>query len=218
MFSGYKEAVRDHRFELAQNRVYSEVSPGKRRMRITGVKSKGRILFTPKGMDMRPSSDRVREAVFSILGQDLSGTAVLDLFSGTGSLGLEALSRCGRFAVFIDKALRAIETAKKNLAVCGYQQAGTVLRRDLRKGLPLNHPAMQHRFDLIFMDPPYGKNLLLPLAEKILAADILSLGARVVMESSKTEQLPHRIGNLQLVEDRIYGDTRIHIFSCEVLS
>jgi len=187
-------------------------------MRITGGEAKGRLLSVPKGMDIRPTSDRVREAVFDVLGQDLSGLKVLDLFAGTGSLGIEALSRYAQHAVFIDKSQRSVEIIKKNLALCGYQGSGTVLKKDLKKGLPSTHPVLQQVFDLIFLDPPYGKDLITPLLEKISFAGILSSGSRVVAESSKTENLPHHIGILELADTRRYGDTKINIYFNEVIS
>jgi len=187
-------------------------------MRITGGEAKGRLLSTPKGMDIRPTSDRVREAVFDILGQDLSGLKVLDLFAGTGSLGIEALSRHAHHVVFIDKSQRSVEIIKKNLALCGYQGSGTVLKKDLKKGLPSTHPVLQQVFDLIFLDPPYGKDLITPLLEKISFAGILSSGSRVVAELFKTENLPHHIGILGLADTRRYGDTKINIYFNEVIS
>ena len=101
-------------------------------MRITGGQVRGRILASPQGLKIRPTTDRVREAIFNIIGQDLSGLKVLDLFAGTGCLGLEALSRGALSALFIDNSQQAIKLIKKNLALCGYQTSGTVLRRDLR--------------------------------------------------------------------------------------
>ncbi len=181
-------------------------------MRITGGKSKGRLLATLKGMDIRPTTDRVREAIFNILGQDLSGLKVLDFFAGTGSLGIEALSRGSQHTVFIDNSQNSIKIIRKNLVLCGYQNFGTVLRRDLKKGLPLGHPVLQQSFDLIFLDPPYRKDLITPLLEKVSIAGILSNESRVVAELSKTEKLPHTIGNLEIADNRIYGDTRINIY------
>jgi len=187
-------------------------------MRITGGEAKGRRLSSPKGMAIRPTSDRIREAIFSILGQDLSDLSVLDLFAGTGSLGLEALSRGARHAVFIDKSQQSIEIIRENLASCGYQNSGTILRRDLKKGLPLSHPVLQQGFDLIFLDPPYRKDLITPLLNKISFIGILLNESRVVVELSKTEKLPRAIGNLQRADTRVYGDTKINIYLNEVTS
>jgi 16S rRNA (guanine966-N2)-methyltransferase len=187
-------------------------------MRITGGEAKGRVLASPKGMDIRPTSDRVREAIFNIIGQDLSGRKVLDLFAGTGSLGLEALSRFAQHAVFIDNSQNSIKIIMKNLAACGFKGSGTILKRDLKKGFALNHPMLRQHFDLIFLDPPYGKDLIIPLLGTFEATEILSNEARVIAESSKSEKLPRAVGNLEMADTRKYGDTRITIFSNEVTS
>ncbi len=180
-------------------------------MRITGGQSKGRVLTSPTGMSIRPTTDRVREAVFNIIGQDLSGLKVLDLFAGTGVLGLEALSRGARHVVFIDKSQQAIKLIKKNLATCKFQNSGTVLKNDLKKGLPASH-LKQQDFDLVFLDPPYRKDLITPLLKKISTANILSHDSCVVAELSKNEILPKTIGNLKMTDTRLYGDTRINIY------
>ena len=187
-------------------------------MRITGGQVKGRIIASPKGMDIRPTSDRVREAIFNLIGQDLSGLKVLDLFAGTGSLGIESLSRGIQHAVFVDNSQQAIKLIRKNLATCGFEDSGTVLKRDLKKSATLNHPVLQQRFDLLFLDPPYRQNMLIPLLEKISTAEILSKGSRVVVELSKKEILPSSFGNLKTAGSRRYGDTMITIYAHEVPS
>ncbi len=183
-------------------------------MRITGGQAKGRLLVPPKGMAIRPTTDKTREAIFNIIGHDLSGLKVLDLFAGTGSLGIEALSRNAKHCIFIDFSLQSIKLVKKNLAICGYQSLGTILRKDLKKGLPLSHPQLQQRFDLIFLDPPYGKNLIMPLLEHLSSTNVLSNGCRVVAELSKKEKFTvSSIGDLQSADTRIYGDTMIIIYA-----
>jgi 16S rRNA (guanine966-N2)-methyltransferase len=185
-------------------------------MRITGGQVKGRRLASPKGLNIRPSSDQVREAIFNIIGQDLSGLRVLDLFAGTGSLGLEALSRGAHRAVFIDYSQKSINLIKQNLGLCGYQGSGVVLRRELRKARRRGPFPLKEKFDLVFLDPPYGKNLIPFLLEELSANEILSPRSRVVAESSKNERLPRLLGNLEMGDTRIYGDTRISIYACEV--
>ena len=100
-------------------------------MRITGGRVKARILASPKGLIIRPTTDQVREAIFSIIGQNLSGLKVLDLFAGTGSLGLEALSRDALFSFFIDNSQQSISLIKKNIALCEYQNSAFILKMDL---------------------------------------------------------------------------------------
>ena len=185
-------------------------------MRITGGLVKGRTLLSPKGLLIRPTSDRVREAIFNILGQDLAGLNVLDLFSGTGSLGLEALSRGARQAVFVDKLRQSIDLIKKNIALCGYRRAGVVLRRDLVLGLPWGRSLQRGKFDLVFLDPPYRKDLNPSLLTGLSSEERLSNGARVVVETGKSESLPPSFSGLERVDVRYYGDTRITIYEYEV--
>ena len=181
-------------------------------MRITGGRVRGRILSTPKGLRIRPTSDHVREAVFNILGQDLSGFNVLDLFSGTGSLGLEALSRGAAYCVFIDKRQESIDLVNKNVTLCGYQRSGMILRKDLTRGLPWEHAFLRRKFDLVFLDPPYSKNLAPRLLRGMSAGERLSAVARIVVESGKAENLPVSFPGLEIVDARIYGDTKISIY------
>ena len=181
-------------------------------MRITGGRVKGRILSTPKGLLIRPTSDRVREALFNILGQDLSGLSVLDIFSGTGSLGLEALSRGAGHAVFIDRLRESIDLIKKNIDLCGYRDSGMTLQRDLARGIPWGHPLLMKQFDLVFLDPPYSKNLATPILAGLSKRERLSNGAQIVVESGKADSLPLYFPNLEMVDSRIYGDTKISIY------
>ena len=187
-------------------------------MRITGGQIKGRKLSTFKGMHIRPTSDRTREALFSIIGQDLSRLKVLDLFAGTGSLGIEALSRNAQHAVFIDNSQKAIHLITKNLMACGFQDMGTVLKKNLKKGLALHHPEVPRHFDLVFLDPPYGKDLIKPLLGKLSISNILSNRSRVVVELSKHEKLPNSFGTLEMTDSRQYGDTKIDFYVYEATS
>lgn len=173
---------------------------------------KGRLLASPKGLNIRPTTDQVKEAIFNIIGQDLTGYKVLDLFAGTGCLGIEAMSRGSLHALFIDNSQQSINLIKRNLALCGYRGSRAILRRDLRKGIPRSHPLLMEGFDLIFLDPPYGGNLIPPLLEKLSTRDLLSSGSRVVAESFKTDRLPVSFGNLEMVDTRLYGDTRISTY------
>jgi 16S rRNA (guanine966-N2)-methyltransferase len=173
---------------------------------------KGRRLASVQGQDIRPTSDKVREAIFSLLGQDVSDTKVLDLFAGTGSLGIEALSRGAQRVLFIDSSDRAVRLIMENLDRCGLRGRGFVVKKDLSKGLPWGSPLLKEKIDLVFMDPPYRKGMITPLLEALSDRQVLSPLAIVVAETSKTEWLPNPLRKLRLVKERRYGDTRIHIF------
>jgi 16S rRNA (guanine966-N2)-methyltransferase len=162
---------------------------------------KGRRLVAPRGTRTRPTADRVREALFSMLG-DVDGARVLDLYAGTGALGIEALSRGAKSAVFVERDAQAVDAIERNLAAVGVQ--ARVVRQPAERYLV----AAEGPFDLIFCDPPYdsASRLAGSLAERLPA--ITPPGARIVTESDKRNplELP-----FPLVTERSYGDTRIAI-------
>ncbi|MBU2497954.1 MAG: 16S rRNA (guanine(966)-N(2))-methyltransferase RsmD [Proteobacteria bacterium] len=165
-----------------------------------------------RGLDIRPTSDLVREAIFDLIGQDFTGAKVLDLFAGTGVLGIEALSRGASRVLFIDHSAKSIKLIKRNLSLCGMDLSGIALKRDLAKGMPWRHPLLKQRIDLVFLDPPYRKGLILPLLEALCEKKILASSSIVVAESSKNEMLPESVQDLQKFKTRVYGETKIDIF------
>jgi 16S rRNA (guanine966-N2)-methyltransferase len=170
-------------------------------VRIVAGEFRGRRLAAPRGVRTRPTADRVREALFSMLG-DVSGARVLDLYAGSGALGIEALSRGAESAVFVERDPRAVAAIERNLASIGLEQR-------IVKGDALRFLARDERtFDLVFCDPPYdsASRLAGPLAEHLPA--LTSDHARIVTESDKRNplELP-----FPLATERTYGDTRIAI-------
>ncbi|MGI8580067.1 MAG: 16S rRNA (guanine(966)-N(2))-methyltransferase RsmD [Solirubrobacteraceae bacterium] len=175
-------------------------------MRIIGGTHGGRQLRAPRGQATRPTGDRVREAIFSILGP-LEGAEVLDLFAGSGALGLEALSRGAESAVLVDRAPDAARAIRSNLETLGL--AASVRRQDARAFL--RDAREQGRlYDLVFLDPPYRQAAALaPLLNEALGP-VLAPGARVVAESDRRAVLEL---DLPLDTERRYGDTLIRIHS-----
>ncbi len=190
-------------------------------MRITGGRARGHRLITPGGRDsgIRPTSDRVREALFSILGQRVRESLVLDLFAGTGALGMEALSRGARHCVFVDRSARALATIRTNLHHCFPTRTATVLRGDLTRPGTLARVAAGipagELFDLVFLDPPYKKNLAQRVLEMVDKAGILASGALVVAEEERSQKLPEATACLQLIDRRHYGGTGLWIYTHE---
>jgi 16S rRNA (guanine966-N2)-methyltransferase len=173
-------------------------------MRIVAGTLGGRRLKAPAGRATRPTSDRVREALFSILGE-IENANVLDLFAGSGALGIEALSRGAATAVFVDndpKATQAIETNLRSLDL-----QARVHKRD---ALAYLNDASDGPFDLVFVDPPYSSasELAGPLSARL--PSVLTANARIVSESDKRQPL---LLTLPLLDERVYGDTRIAIHS-----
>jgi 16S rRNA (guanine966-N2)-methyltransferase len=172
-------------------------------MRIVAGELKGRRLRSPRGGGVRPTADRVREAIFSILGS-VEGAVVLDLFAGTGALGLEALSRGAASATLVD---RAPATARRNVDDLGLGERAELVRSDVPRYLRRVAGA---RFDLVFIDPPYRlADRLEADIDKLLPAH-LSRAARVVTEGSSRRPLAL---SLPLRTERRYGDTTIRVHS-----
>jgi len=165
----------------------------------------GRRLQAPRGDAIRPTSDRVREALFSVLGAQVDGARVLDLFAGSGALGLEALSRGAAEATFVDSAAAAIRAVRANLEALGGE--AVVRRADARRFLGAASEAAR-QYDLVFLDPPY--RLAGRLGNELTAAlpAVLAPGATVVSESDR--RVPLDLG-LPLHDERRYGDTLIRI-------
>jgi 16S rRNA (guanine966-N2)-methyltransferase len=163
---------------------------------------------------IRPTSDRVRSSIFNILGQVLTGCTTLDLYAGTGSLGIEALSRGSERAVFIDTSAKALALVKKNLSLCGYEELAVVARMRLPEGLSRVHGLGCDTFDLVFLDPPYGKGYITPTLARLMDEGLLAKDGRVVVEAStrSDDDLPAAIGDLVLNLERAYGSTKIGVY------
>jgi len=181
-------------------------------MRITGGHAKGKILSSFKGLNIRPTSDHVREAIFSILGQDFTGKRVMDLFAGTGVLGLEAISRGANSAVFVEISSQAIALIRKNIQMCGFTDRATVLKKDLRKALPSLDSMGGLPFDVVFVDPPYRQGLVPQSLARLVQKRVLADNAIVLAETYKTEELVREVSGLLLVDCRTYGDTKINFY------
>ncbi len=179
-------------------------------MRIIGGRLGGRRLFSVKGTDTRPTSDPLREAVFNILSGLVEGAVVLDLFAGTGALGLEALSRGADSAVFVDHDRRAAAVIRRNLEACGLTGRSRVIRWDAAQSLrPLASQPVP--FSLIFMDPPYGGGLAAPALTHLHHVGRVADGAVVVVEHTAGE--PMDAPPVFVAKDRRrYGKTFVTFF------
>ena len=174
-------------------------------MRVVAGAYGGRRLAAPDGSATRPTSDRVREALFSVLGTSVQGARVLDLFAGSGALGIEALSRGAASAVFVDRAPRAISAVRANLAALGID--ADVRRIEARAWLR-TASGRSEAYDLVFLDPPYRRAAGLGQELSDALPAVLAPGARVVSESDRREPLELAF---PLADERRYGDTLIRI-------
>jgi 16S rRNA (guanine966-N2)-methyltransferase len=173
-------------------------------LRIVAGRYGGRRIATPRGRDTRPTSDRVREALFSILGP-LDGARVLDLFAGSGALGLEALSRGAASATLVERAPAAVQVLRDNVADLGAD--AEVVAADARAYLRFARE-QGAQYDLVFLDPPY--RAAAGLGRELELQPVLAAGARVVAESDRRS--PLELG-LPVTDERRYGDTLIRIHS-----
>jgi 16S rRNA (guanine966-N2)-methyltransferase len=180
-------------------------------MRIVGGHMRGRKLKAPANLALRPTSDRVRESIFNLIGPGVPGRKALDLFAGTGALGIEALSRGCSETVFVERDSRALHIIQENLSRCAVGAGCRVVVRDAMRFLSkLDADAP---FDLVLVDPPYRKDMIGKVLELLDALPWLTGEGVVVCESESSLQLPDKIGNLCLLKHRKYGDTAVHIFS-----
>lgn len=179
-------------------------------MRIIAGLARGARLRSPKGLATRPTADRVKESLFSILGERVRGRRVLDLFAGTGSLGLEALSRGARDAVFVDRTTASVIEA--NAAHTHFAELSRVLRADVFAALS-RLAAEGASFGLVFCDPPYGKGLWERALGVLDASRLLADDAIVVAECGGDEGSVPSFSALALLREAAYGKTtRIRIF------
>ncbi|MGD9302001.1 MAG: 16S rRNA (guanine(966)-N(2))-methyltransferase RsmD [Desulfobacterales bacterium] len=177
-------------------------------MRIIGGKLKGRKLRSVKGSKTRPTADRTREAIFNIIALKVPGATVLDLFAGTGALGIEALSRGAQSAVFIDCDNQSISVLQQNLANLPLESPTQVIHWDLSRNLnclPSSAPAI----DLVFMDPPYNENLITPTLGHLHASQCLANNAGIIVEHSQLEPVLLDQVPFEIADQRKYGKTLV---------
>ena len=176
-------------------------------MRVIAGDYKGRKLQPPADNSVRPTTDKVKEALFSILNEKIWGSRVLDLFSGTGNLGIEALSRGASECIFGDNSRDSLRLIKTNIAHCKAEGA-RVIPGDYKKIL-MN---LEGQFDIILLDPPYGQGFLEPCFELIRQQDLLAEDGYIVAEHRREEQMPDELCGFQKVKERKYGIIMLSIY------
>lgn len=175
-------------------------------MRVITGTAKGRRLITLEGEDIRPTADKVKGAIFNSIQFDIEGRTVLDLFAGSGQLGIEALSRGAQKAVFIDLSRKAIQVVNENLEHCNLKENATVFNGDSLSYLKTT----REKFDIIFIDPPYSKQLTAKALP--LALSVINEGGIIVCETASDEELPDKIGSFSIVKCDRYSKTKLTIY------
>ena len=177
-------------------------------MRVITGKARGVVLKTPEGMKTRPTSDRVKEALFSIIQFDIPNAKVLDLFAGTGQLGIEALSRDAKFAVFVDEQDKACKLISENLKKTKLDNFARVIRGDYEIFLK----NCKEKYDIIFLDPPYAEIFLENALNLITEIDILQSGGIIVTERPAGKELLLDFSGYSRSKDYKYSSTVLTIF------
>jgi 16S rRNA (guanine(966)-N(2))-methyltransferase RsmD len=180
-------------------------------MRVISGELKGRKLAAVPGTSTRPTTDKVKESMFNIIGPYFDSGTVLDLFSGTGGLGIEALSRGMSKGVFVDKDFKALQVVKKNIETCRLQARTEVYRNDARKAI-IQLSERGETFDLVFLDPPYHLNLIPALLTELEQHGLLTESARVVAEHGSETELPEAVSRLTRWKLSAYGDTSVSFY------
>ncbi len=184
-------------------------------MRIISGTSKGRKLVTPKKYSLRPTSDRVKESLFNILASEIEGKVVLDLFAGTGNLGIEALSRGAKRVIFVEKGRQALRLIQTNLNQFGLEDRSEILPKDVNRAIGI----LKQRgecFDLILMDPPYEKGLIQRTLMKLNSHQIYHRDSILVIEHDRREPLPHILDGWNLIRQQKIGDTLLSFLTLQV--
>ena len=183
-------------------------------MRVIGGTARGKKLASFAGETIRPTPDRVREAVFSSLFSRLGSwqeKTVLDLFAGSGAMGIEALSRGAAAATFVDQGAQSAKVIQNNLQSCGFTSRARLIHLDVFKALDVI--AGSAPFDVIFLDPPYGQDLVNRTLERLSALNSLSAQGIICAEAAKTDEVSEHFGSLAKVQERTYGSTSIYFFA-----
>jgi len=180
-------------------------------MRVISGSAKGRRLKPVPGTGTRPTADKVKEAVFSMIGPYFDGGTVLDLFAGTGALGIESLSRGMEKGIFIDRDPVSVRVVRENLAATALSDRAEVYRSDAQKAVKLL-ARRRMLFDLVFLDPPYRMRDMDAMIERLREAGLLAPRATVVVEHDAAHEYPHRVAGLAAVRRSVYGDTAVTIY------
>ena len=185
-------------------------------MRVIAGNTRGTRLSTPRGMQTRPTADRVKEALFSIIQSRyiLDGARALDICAGSGALGIEALSRGAESCCFIENDRNALICLKQNLSVTSNTKRADLLEMDVIKALPLL-AGRGNLFSIIFFDPPYASGLYPAVPEMVSRLPLLDVEGLFVAECTFRNSLPDRHGALIKIDRRVYGDTALELFSKE---
>lgn len=185
-------------------------------VRVISGEKRGLPLKAVPGASTRPTTDKVKESIFNIIGPYFTGGMALDLYAGSGGLGIEALSRGVDSVIFVDQNRKAIEIVKQNITFCGFEKRAEVYRNDADRALK----ALIKReiaFSYIFLDPPYAKQNIVNEISIIVDFELLVRDGMIVCEHGRAVALPETIGEVHKQREETYGDTTVSIYTYKKL-
>jgi len=186
-------------------------------LRVIGGSLRGKKLLTLRGATVRPTADRTRESIFNILSDRVPKSVVLDLFAGSGAMGIEALSRGAESAVFIEKQKNAHSLIKQNITACALDKKATLIKWDIEKSLDCIK-SFKSCFTLTFIDPPYNKQFIKPSLLALHNSKTLNYGAQIIVEHSLSEPVPDNLAEFKITDQRKYGKTLVSFLDYMVMN
>lgn len=183
-------------------------------LRVISGKARGLKLDSPKNQDVRPTTDRVKESLFNIINPYIRESNILDLFAGTGSLGIECLSRGAKNCVFVDKSKDSINIIKSNVKKARVENESTILNIDFKDAVK-RLSSQNQKFDVIFMDPPYYENMFIECLKIIDELNLLYEDGIIIVEHDTKDLFDESIGNLVKSRDKKYGNTTLTFYKLE---
>lgn len=207
--------IKEYKYSFLYKENYAKMDMSFREvsMRVITGSAKGRHLITTKGNRIRPTSERIKEALFSILGNKVVDSVFVDCFAGTGAIGIEALSRGAKKCYFIDNHPESLELIKKNLQITDLLNRSKIISKNIVSGIREISSYCQ-KIDIIFLDPPYLKGFIQPTLLEIININILHPSSLIIVEHSKKDFLKDQEG-LYCLQQRIYGNTVLSFFMKE---
>jgi 16S rRNA (guanine(966)-N(2))-methyltransferase RsmD len=180
-------------------------------LRIISGTNKGKRLYAPEGAAVRPTSDKIKEAIFNIIGPIDEEAAVLELFAGSGGIGIEFLARGAKHCTFVDVSRKSLNYVKKNLDLCNFSSKAKIMLNDYEKAI-ISLSQNNEKFDYIFADPPYALNLSNNIINKVFEFDIIKSGGLLIIETDKSEKvIDNKDTSMVKYKEKIYGRTRISL-------
>lgn len=183
-------------------------------MRVISGKARGLKLNTPKNEDVRPTTDRVKESLFNIINSYVLDSNVLDLFAGTGSLGIECLSRGAKKCIFVDKSKESMAIVKSNIKKARVENESITLNIDFKNAI-ISLGNKGEKFNIIFMDPPYYKNMFIDALSAVDENNLLEEDGIIVVEHDTVDSFPENVGRLYKNRDKKYGKTTLTFYKME---